>query len=216
MGDITVINPDRSSSYVTDLISREELLRRGVLGGVGLAVGGTAVAILAGSASAAPLATNDLAYARLLVGAELLASNFYSQAIAASNSSSSTMEYLKRAYFNEQEHYQSVAGILSGSGNTPAVAGDVTFNYPAGTFDSEASIVKAAAQLEVAVLGTYVGAIGGMQTDAFNMGFAQIAACEAQHLSYFTSKTGGKAYNLSFPAPLTMQQASDAMDAYTT
>jgi hypothetical protein len=211
-----VIKPDRSSNDVTNLISREELLKRGVRGGAALAVAGTAVAVLAEAASAAPLSTDDLAYARLLVGAELLASNFYSQAIAASNATSSTMEYLKRAYFNEQEHYQSVAGILSGSGNTPAVSGDVTFSYPAGTFDSESSIVKGAVALENAVLGTYLGAVGSMQTEIFNTGFAQIAACEAQHLSYFTSKMGGKVFNLSFPASLTMQQASDAMDAYTT
>jgi Ferritin-like domain len=203
-------------SDVTNLISREELLRRGVRGGAVLAVAGTALGVLAESASAAPLSTDDLAYARLLVGVELLASNFYSQAIAASNASSSVMEYLKRAYFNEQEHYQSVTGILSGSGNTPAVSGDVTFSYPSGTFASEEAIVKGAVALEGSVLGTYLGAVGNMDTDIFNTGFAQIAACEAQHLSYFTSRMGGKAFNLSFPPALTMQQASDAMDAYTT
>ena len=56
-----------------------------------------------------------MAYVRLLVGAELLASDFYSQAVAASTAKGAVARYLKRAYLNEQEHYQSVAGILSGA-----------------------------------------------------------------------------------------------------
>jgi hypothetical protein len=202
-------------SDVTNSISRADLLRRGARGGAALVVAGAVVGVLTETASADPLSTQDLAYARLLVGAELLASNFYSQAIAASNTSGSVMRYLKKAYLNEQEHYQSVSGILSGSNNTPAVSGDVSFGYPAGTFESESSILKAAAQLETLMLGTYLGAVGGMVSNTFRTGIAQIAACEAQHSSYFTSMTGGKAYSLSFPPALTMQQASDAMASYT-
>jgi Ferritin-like domain len=200
---------------VTNSISRADFLRRGARGGAVLVVAGATLGVLAESASADPLSQNDLAYARLLVGAELLASNFYSQAIAASNTSAAVMKYLKKAYLNEQEHYQSVSGILSGSGNTPAVSGDVSFAYPSGTFDSESSILKAAAALEAQMLGTYLGAVGGMASNTFRTGIASIAACEAQHSSYFTSMTGGKAYSLSFPPALTMQQASDAMASYT-
>jgi len=173
------------------------------------------VGVLAETAGADPLSTQDLAYARLLVGAELLASDFYQQAIAASNSGATVMKYLKRAYLNEQEHYQSVAGILSGAGQTPAVSGDIDFSYPTGTFESETSILKAAVMLEAIVLGTYLGAIGGIQANSFKTGIAQIAACEAQHASYFTTATGGKAFSLSFPPALNIQQASDAMAAYT-
>ena len=54
-----------------------------------------------------------------------------------------------------------------------------------------------------------------MTTNAFKTGLAQIAACEAQHSSYFTAQAGGKAFWLSFPPAFTIQQASDAMDAYT-
>src|SRR6202035_4013207 len=157
----------------------------------------------------------DLAYVRLLVGAELLAANFYSQAIAAANSSAVVTKYLKRGYFNEQEHYGSVAGILTGASVTPAVAGDFTFSYPAGTFDSEGSIVAFAAQLESTILGAYLGAIGQIQTASLLGGLAQVAACEAQHASYFTAASGAKAFNLSFPPQSTIDQASNSFDAYT-
>jgi Ferritin-like domain len=200
---------------VTVSISRADLLRQGARGGAALLVAGSAVAVLAESASADALPVGDLAYARLLVGAELLASDFYQQAIAASNASAAVMNYLKRAYLNEQEHYQSVAGIISGSLNTPAVSGDFDFSYPDGTFDSEASILKFAVTLENMVLGTYLGAIGGITTSSFKQGLAQIAACEAQHCSYVQTKTGGKTFNLSFPPALDIQDASNAFAAYT-
>ena len=139
---------------MTVSLTRAALLGRGARGGAALVVAGGAVGALAETASADPLPDQDLAYARLLVGAELLASDFYTQAIAASNDrrrrSRSTS---KRAYLNEQEHYQSVAGILSGAGQTPAVSADVDFSYPTGTFDNEKSILKAAATARVAVLG---------------------------------------------------------------
>ncbi len=200
---------------MTVSITRADLLRRGGRGGAALVIAGGVLGTLAETASADPLPVTDLAYTRLLVAAELLASDFYSQAIAASNTTGAFQKYLNKAYLNEQEHYQSVAGILSGAGTTPAVSGDIDFSYPAGTFDSASSIAKAAVTLEAIVLGTYLGAIGQIQTNSFKTGLAQIAACEAQHASYFTTSTGGKAFSLSFPPALTIQQASDAMGAYT-
>src|SRR5215469_5327461 len=102
-------------------LTRADLLRSSAA----VALAGGAVGMLAGSASADPVAAGDLAYVRLLVTAELLAVDFYSQAVAASNSSGAVAKHLKRAGFNEQEHYASVSGILSGAGVTPAVAGDI-------------------------------------------------------------------------------------------
>jgi hypothetical protein len=200
---------------VTVSITRADLLSRGAKGGAALVVAGGALGAFAAGAAADALPVGDLAYARLLVASELLASDFYQQAIAASNTSGSVLKYLRRAYLNEQEHYQSVAGIISGSNNVPAVSGDFDFTYPSGTFATEASILKFATQLESTILGTYLGAVGGMQTNSFKTGLAQIAACEAQHQSYLTVATGGKAFNLSFPPALTIQQASDAFSAYT-
>jgi hypothetical protein len=73
-------------------------------------------------ASADPLPAADLAYARLLVGAELLAADFYSQAVAAANTGPRVAWYLRHARANENDHYASVAQILTGAGLTPAVA----------------------------------------------------------------------------------------------
>ena len=200
---------------MTTAFSRADLFKRGARGGAALAVAGGVLGPLAETAAADPISGQDMAYVRLLVGAELLASDFYSQAIAASQATGAAARYLKRAYLNEQEHYQSISGILSGAAQAPAVSGDFDFSYPAGTFDSPAGIFKEAAKIEAMVLGTYLGALGGMQSNQFKTGLAQIAACEAQHASYFATRNGGKAFWLSFPPALSIQQASDAMGAYT-
>ena len=196
-------------------ITRGQLFSRGAKSSAVLLAGGSVLGQFVDTAAASPLSTTDLAYARLLVGAELLASDFYSQGVAASNSGPVVDGYLHRALANEQEHYQSVAGILAGAGMTPAVSGDIDFSYPAGTFASQGSIVKFARQLEELLLGAYLGAIAGIQADALKAGLAQIAACEAQHASYFTAAGGSKAFKSSFPPPLTIDQASDALDAFT-
>jgi hypothetical protein len=200
---------------VSASITRGQLLSRSAKGGAALLVGGSARSEFVGAAAAAPLPTGDLAYARLLVGVELLASDFYTQAIAAANAGPQVGWYLKRAYFNEQEHYQSVAGILSGAGQTPAVSGDIDFAYPDGTFAGQGSIAKLAKQLEDLSLGAYLGAVAGMETPALIAGLAQIAACEAQHSSYFATVEGGKAFKSSFSPPLTIDQVSNALDTYT-
>ncbi len=196
-------------------LTRAQLLSRSAKGGAGLLVAGSALSRFAETAAADPLPVGDLAYARLLVGAELLASDFYTQAIAAATTKPVLTNYLKRAYANEQEHYQSVAGIISGAGQTPAVPGDIDFSYPKGTFAGERPILTFARQLETTMLGAYLGAIGGIQTDAFKKGLAQIAACEAQHSAYFSTALGGRTFSAAFPPALSIDQASNALDAYT-
>ena len=147
-------------------ITRGQLLSRSAKGGAALLVAGTALGRFVDSAAAAPLPTGDLAYARLLVGAELLASDFYQQAIAASNSGRAIARYLKRAYLNEQEHYQSVAGILSGAGLTlpPCPATSTSATRPARS-TARGRSSSSPQQLEATMLGTYLGAIGGIQTN---------------------------------------------------
>jgi len=200
---------------VSASITRGRLLSRSAKGGAALLVAGSAVGRLAGVAAAAPLPTTDLAYVRLLVGVELLASDFYTQAVAASNANPAVTWYLKRALLNENDHYASVSGILTGAGQTPAVAGDIDFSYPAGSFDSQASILKLALRLEELSLGAYLGALAALQSPAIMGGPARIAASEAQHVAYFTSALGGKTFKSSFPDALTIDQVSDALDAYT-
>ena len=69
---------------MTARVSRGQLISRGAKGGAALLLASSFGGSLVDSAAAADtVPDSDLAYARLLVGAELLGSDFYARAIAS-------------------------------------------------------------------------------------------------------------------------------------
>jgi hypothetical protein len=201
---------------VPSVLTRSALLSVGARRGAAVVLAGSLFEAFDGVAAAAPLPDGDLAFARLLVGVELLAIDFYTQAIAAKQFRAVGQKYMAIALQNEQAHYQSVAQILSGAGQTPAVASDFTFSYPAGSFGSRGKIAGLGRELETVFLGAYLGAIGGLQTPALAQPLARIAASESQHLSLWETELDGRPISAAFPAPITIDQVSDALDAYTS
>src|SRR5262249_21009908 len=137
-----------ASSKVNPEISRAEFLSRGVKGGAALLAAGTAVAALAPVAAADPLSDNDLAISRVLGAAELLGIDFYTQSTKSGKLGKEDTKRFAQILANEQEHYQSVAQILSGAGQVPATALDIDMSYPKGTFDTAAAINKQAEKIE--------------------------------------------------------------------
>lgn len=195
-------------------MSRAEILSRGARAGVAITVGGTALAALTVDASAATLPDNDLAYVRLLVASELLAIDFYTQAIASSQIDGKALTNMKHALVNERVHYQSLSTVMAGAGQAAATGDDINFTYPRRAFSSPASIGKLGIELEKIVLGAYLGAVEGLQANTLKRPFAQIAANEAQHLSVLSGQWLGRPIGKAFAASLTIDQASDALDAY--
>lgn len=175
---------------------------------------GGAFGALAETASADPLTDNDLAFARLLVGAELLSIDFYTRALNAGKFKAVGHKYMRTVLVNETDHYHSVAGILTGAGLTAATAEDFDFSYPKGTFASAGAIARFGRQLETLLLGSYLGAVSSVQASMLIQPLARIGASEAQHLSVWGLTLGGHPVSSAFPAPLTIDQVSDAMDSY--
>lgn len=143
----------------------------------------------------------DLAYARLLIATELLADDFYTRALAAGVLDAST---LREARANERAHYRGLATIMTENGQTPAQAGDIDFTYP------KAPIRDLGAMLETLQLGAYLGAADALVSEPLRGIVTRIAANEAQHLTIF------EPFHSSFPVALTIEQASDALGAYTS
>ena len=194
--------------------NRAEFLRRSLIGSAGIVLLDATAAPIVQDANAEPLPVSDLAWARLLVGAELLTVDFYTRAIGSAVTPVSVRKNLRRARLNEQEHAESVGEILRGAGLVPAEPADFTFSYPAHSFTSTKAIAHLAGELERILVGAYLGAIAGTQTASFKLGFAEIAACESQHLAYFNGLTGAKPFNLSFPPQVPIDQVSRALDPF--
>jgi hypothetical protein len=209
----------RNEEHITTVngqLSRAQLFSRGAKGGVALLAAGSALGPLAASAAADVFDDNDLSYLRLLIGAELLGMDFYANAVSAKHLGKLGDGHLRQALFNEKQHYQSLATFATGSNVVPLTADDVDFTYPEDTFTAAGPIVKLAVALETAFLGAYLGAVDAIHNQGLRTSVARIAANQAQHLAVFEQLLGHKPYALSFPNALTIDQASAALDAYTS
>jgi hypothetical protein len=207
----------------TDTLTRSQLFSSGLRGGAALLATGSALGALADSAGAAPptgalgvLPAGDLAYTRLLIGVELLTIDFYAHAIGSKHLRSGTLADANVALINETEHYTYLAGAITSAGGTPLTAADISFTYPTGSFFTAGSVTGLAVLLELISLGAYLGAAGNLTAVVLRTAVAQITANEAQHLSAFSNHSGNPAFHDAFPDQLTIAEASDALDAYTS
>lgn len=210
---IGVTPPAAVNTQLNLPLTRSQLLSRGAKSGAALLVAGSALGRFADTANADLLSDGDLAYARLLVGLELLSIDFYARSLAAKQFKPPAQKKLREALAHEQAHYQSVGQILIGAGQTPAGDGDIDFTYPSGTFNKPGAIAKLGFHLETISVGAYLGAVSGLQSSQLVQQMARIAASEAQHLSAFGSSLG-RPFGFAFPAPLPIEQISIALDAF--
>jgi hypothetical protein len=191
-------------------------LRRGAGGGGALLLSGSAVSALTGAASAASTAVsdNDLSYLRVLIGAELLDIDFQTQALASGKLDSASAELFKEMLGDENAHYRGLSSLMAGAGQVAATADDITFTYPKGSYDSQASIMKLAGSLEDLTLGAYLGAVQNVQAPQLRLPIGQIAANEAQHVSALAVSAGRPAIGSAFAPSLQIDAVSATLDQY--
>jgi hypothetical protein len=198
---------------VTRRLTRTSLLRRGAAGGGALLLAGPGAAALARPAVGA-VPDGDLAYLRLLIGVELLAVDFHTQALASGKLGAASTPLVKKILADEKAHYAGLAQLVTGAGQIPATADDIDFAYPKNTFSTEATILKAANTTESIALGAYLGAIESVQSSVLRLPIGQIAANEAQHLSAVSARAGRRQVGRPFAAALDIDAASSALDVY--
>ena len=203
-------------------LTRSQLFSSGARSGAVLALAGSGLGALAGSAEAASPTgatgsqAGDLAYTRLLTVVELLLADFWTEAIASKHLSGKALTSANLVLVNESEHYAYLAGVLTEVGLVPLTAADVNFTYAAGAFYTTASVTRLAVTLETLALGAYLGAPGNLVNPVLQQAVAQITANEAQHLSAVSREAGQPGFHDAFPAAMTISEASDALDTYTS
>ena len=115
--------------YVGTVLGSSALHRRAFL----------ATSLTAGVGLAAPsraLASTDeeLAYANFGSVAELLLAEYYRRAVATGLFRGSALGALRRAGFDEREHYAALELVLTGAGEAPPIAEDLELAIPAVDF----------------------------------------------------------------------------------
>ena len=195
----------------TQGLTRAALLRRGAGGGLVVAFAATPLALLPGTAQAAP-SDSDLAYLRLLIGAELLAVDFATRAAASTRSHERVA--FRRILKDEKQHLAELSDVLTAAGQTPATAGDIDFAYPARTFVSTGAILRQATAIEALMVGAYIGALASVSAPDLRLSLAQIAANEAQHASAVAHWRGGPVIGPALAPALSVDAVSTALDRY--
>ena len=217
------IDNDTVEDPTVTTTSRSQFLSRGAKGGLVLAVGGAVLAVAAcgdddegaaattaGSTTAAE-PVDDVAIAKLAATAELIAVDFYGMGIASGLFEDDVLAYMTASQKNEQDHYDALAKVLG-----MEAPKDLTFTYPAGTFDSAESIATTGAALEEAFVGAYMGAVTALTDNGLKKVAAQIGANEAQHLTTLKSLAAGGTLvpNPSLPTVLTAAEATAAVTPF--
>ncbi len=188
--------------------TRAQFLSRGAKGGLVLVAGGSLLAI--GDGVALGATTTDADIAKLAATAELLAIDFYTQAIASKKLKGDELSYLVGAKENEVAHYDALKGVLKSA--TPT---GVKFTYPMGSFASRTSIGKLGEALETAFVGAYMGAVTALKSNELKGVAAEIGACESRHLSVLTNIGEGSIVPApNFPKVLTAAQALAAVKPF--
>lgn len=184
------------------------------MGGGAFVLSASAAAALAMPARAETLPDADLAYLRVLIGAELLEADFAAKAAASGKLRRASAAVVHKTVADEKAHYGRLAAAMTAAGQVPATAADIDFAYPKGAFVGQASILKVAAELASLTLGTYLGAVENVQTPDLRLPIAQIAANEAQHLGALASLAGRSAIGPPFAPSLQIDAATVALDAF--
>jgi len=194
-------------------LTRSEFFARTVRGGAVLVLGGGALAATAAPARAG-IGQPDIPVVTLALAGELVGAEFCTQALAAKLFSGEDERALKRALFNENQHYGALAQILTDAGQTPGQAADFDFTFPAKAFATRLSIARIGVELETALMGIYLGGVATLQDANTRNAFARIASSKAQQLGFFSGIAQQKPVGMAFPVPLTVEEGSTALDPY--
>ncbi len=195
-------------------VTRKRLLQWSAAGGAALLVPDAGWAMPTRGEAAAALPDGDLAYLRLLVGAELLAIDFQTRALATKKLGTALSLTFRRLLADEEAHYAALSKLLLDAGQPTTIPDDVTFRYPRGGFASRSSIARLGWRIEGILVGSYLGAIEDVVTPDVRLPIGQIAANESQHLSTLGPSAGKARIGRAFPVALPIAVASTALDVF--
>jgi rubrerythrin len=165
-------------------------------------------------AAAPALPDGDVAYLRLLIGAELLAIDFQTKALATKKLNASLRVTFKRLLADERAHYAALSKLLVDAGQPTTASGDVDFAYRRGSFVSRTSIARLGWRIESILVGSYLGAIEEVVTPEVRLPIGQTAANESQHLSTLGRSARKARIGRAFPVALSIEAASTALDVF--
>jgi bacterioferritin (cytochrome b1) len=181
-------------SFLT--LGRELLVptnRRSFLGASGLALSGSAVALLAGrgalAAGAGDNAANDVAILNSALAAELEAIAAYGVGAGSGLLKGAVLALATTFQGHHKQHADVLAGTVTKLGGKPAVA-KMKYEFPVETLKTQNDVLRFAAGLEKGAVSAYLGAVPLFKDRELAKAGASILGDEAMHWAVLRQALG--------------------------
>jgi hypothetical protein len=170
--------------------------RRRFLSGAGLALSGTAVALLAGrdglaagAAEAVASPANDVAILNAALAAELEAIAAYGVGAGSGLLKGPVLALATTFQGHHKQHADVLAGTVSRLGGKPVVA-KPNYQFPLETLKTQNDVLRFAAGLEKGAVSAYLGAVPTFKDRELSKAAASILGDEAMHWAVLRQALG--------------------------
>jgi hypothetical protein len=169
--------------------------RRGFLGISGLALSGSAVALLAGRQALAAAAdksanpANDVAILNSAIAAEHEAVAAYGVGAGSGLLKGAVLQLATTFQGHHKQHVEVLAGVVQKLGGKVAAAKS-NYNFPVETLKTQNDVLRFAAGLEKGAVSAYLGAVPLFQDRELSKAAASILGDEAMHWAVLRQALG--------------------------
>lgn len=169
--------------------------RRGFLGSSGLALSGTAVALLAGRQALAAAAdksanpANDVAILNSAIAAEHEAVAAYAVGAGSGLLKGALLQLATTFQGHHRQHVDVLAGVVARLGGKAAMAKE-KYGFPVETLKSQNDVLRFAAGLEKGAVSAYLGAVPLFADRELAKAAASILGDEAMHWAVLRQALG--------------------------
>jgi hypothetical protein len=168
--------------------------RRAFLGGAGLALSGSAVALLAGrdtlaAASSSTTPANDVAILNSALAAELEAIAAYGVGAGSGLLKGSVLTLATTFQGHHKQHADVLAGTVRRLGGKPVEA-KAKYEFPVATLKTQNDVLRFAAVLEKGAVSAYLGAVPQFADRELSKAAASILGDEAMHWAVLRQAVG--------------------------
>ena len=171
-----------------------DVTRRSFLGGGGVVLSGTAIALLAGreslaAADKAANPANDVAILNSALAAELEAVAAYAVGAGSGLLKGGVLALATTFQGHHKQHADVLAGTVRKLGGTPAEA-KAKYQFPVETLKTQNDVLRFAAGLEKGAVSAYLGAVPLFKDRELSKAAASILGDEAMHWAVLRQAVG--------------------------
>jgi bacterioferritin (cytochrome b1) len=177
--------------------------RRSFLGGSGLLLSGSAVALLSGHASLAAAAdkganpANDVAILNSALAAELEAIAAYGVGAGSGLLKGAVLTLATTFQGHHKQHAEVLAATVTRLGGTAAIP-KTQYNFPVETLKTQTDVLRFAAGLEKGAVSAYLGAVPLFKDRELAKAAASILGDEAMHWAVLRQALGDEPVPAAF------------------